>query len=385
MRHKKLHNIFIFAGEYSGDLHGSYLLKKLRSKSPDLSVDGVPGPTMRNAGVNSQVNLRMEDFSVMGITDVLKALPKLYKNFILIRDHIIKTAPDAAVLIDYPGFNLRMAKALRKKGYKGKIIQYISPSVWAHSADRIETMTSTLDMLMTIYPFEEKYFTDSTLPVTYVGNPLCEYIKHHKYKDDWQASISMPRSEHIIALFPGSRSGEISRNLPLMLEAARKYKKQHPEAVFAISCVNPNEIQKYLYELKDVYTVPREFTYELMRDCRTAIAKSGTVVLELALHRRPTVVIYKLSSLNRFYAKYILNLKLPYYCIANILAGKEVFPELIAAGVDPEQLFHQLERIDNDGTARYECMRGCSEIRDLLGDTDASSSAAEMVMRVSSC
>jgi lipid-A-disaccharide synthase len=377
--------IFIFAGEHSGDLHGSHLLKNLISHLPDYSFTGVAGPRIREQGIKHI--LRVEDFEVMGFTDVLKSFPKLYKQFYIVRDYILDQNPQAVILIDYPGFNLRLAKALRKKGYKGKIIQYISPSVWAWGNKRVKFMAEHLDLLLTIYPFEEKFFAETNLKVKYVGNPLQDYIPKHPYQLNWMHDLGLPKSIPIIALFPGSREGEIKRNLPLQLQAAFMLKKMRPDRCFAISCANQkcshhieNIIEQSSLKLnQDVFLVPKNYTYELMRDSRTAIAKSGTVTLELALHQRPTVVIYHLTPLNRFIAKRIMGLNLPHYCIVNILGGKSVFPELIEYGLTPSNLLAQLNSLDNEGNDRDRCLLECQNIANMLHVNNASMQAATSI------
>lgn len=389
MAESRIKKIFIFVGEPSGDLHGSYLVKALKASLPGFSFEGVAGPRLRAEGVTG--DLVMEDFEVMGLTDVLLSLPKLVRHFYRIRNHIVSTNPSAVILVDYPGFNLRMAKALRKKGYKGKIIQYISPTVWAWGKHRIDEMAKTLDLLLTIYPFESTCFDDtsvSRLNHRYIGNPLCEYLKEYRYDQTWLEKSGIPNAANLIAIFPGSRKGEIVRNLPLLLAAAALYKEKHPEALFALSCTQ-NSVQEYLQEhplqpilQNSLFFVPKEYTYELMRNCRTAIAKSGTVTLELALHLRPTVVIYKLTLLNRLYAKHLLKLNLPHYCIVNILGGKEVFPELIEKGLSPANLHQLLEELNADGEKRTACIHQCNEIHKALGINNASHKAAEAITQI---
>ncbi|MBA3814981.1 MAG: lipid-A-disaccharide synthase [Parachlamydiaceae bacterium] len=383
--------IFIFAGEQSGDLHGSHLIKVLKDRNPTLLIEGVCGQHMRALDVHTFLN--MEEFEVMGLTDVLLALPQLYKNFYKIKDQILKTAPDAVVLIDYPGFNLRLAKALRKHGYQGKIVQYVSPSVWAWGQHRIQSMENTLDLLMIIYPFESAYFEDTTLKTTYVGNPIQEYIRNYAYDDAWQHKLGIPSTTNLIALFPGSRASEIKRNFPILLETAQRLSKTQPSLQFAISC--PNETTKDLLSLhlaatptsfqNNVFQVPKQYTYELMRDSRTAIAKSGTVMLELALHHRPSIAIYKLTTLNRLYAKHILKLKLPYYCIVNILANHQVFPEFIEKDLTIDSLTQQLQVLHQEGLERTHCLEACVKLQHILGKHNASSIAAESILEILAC
>lgn len=377
--------IFIFAGEKSGDLHGSNLIKALKKLLPECHIAGVGGPEMRAQAL--QCILRMEDFEVMGFSDVLWSLPKLWQQFYTIRDHIIAAKPKAVILIDYPGFNLRMAKALRKKGYNGKIIQYICPSVWAWGKHRIPFMANTLDLLLTIYPFEQQCFSHTKLKVEYVGNPLLENIQKHPYDDQWTSLTGIKDKRHLLAIFPGSREGEILRNLPLQLETAELVKEYNPDSLFAISCAHEGIIP-LMHELlqnsslrlnKDVFLIPKAYTYELMKECRSALAKSGTVTLELALHQKPTVVLYKLSFLNWLIAKFALRVKLPHYCIVNILSGKPVFPELIEKGLTSNNLFNNLKQLHDDGIVRETCISDCKKVGILLKENDASDRAAKAI------
>lgn len=375
--------LFLFAGEASGDLHGSHLIKALKQQMPTLKLEGVAGPKMRAEGVDEI--LSMEEFQVMGITDVLKALPRLYKHFYRLRDHILSSQPEGIVLIDYPGFNLRLAKALRAKKYAGKIVHYVSPTVWACGRHRIEEMAKTLDLLLTIYPFEASYFQDTSLQVAYVGNPLCEYLEQYQYNKQWRESLGIPADQPLIALFPGSRLHEVQRHLPMMLEAASQYKRRFPEAIFAISGEPNAEIAFPTNLQNSVYWVPGKWTYELMRDSDLALAKSGTVTLELALHQRPTVVIYQLTWLNRLYAKYILKLNLPHYCIVNILSQQCTFPELIEKGLSTDNIFHHLASFSLHKEKRESCQTACRAVHQSLSGFTSSQSAAETILKVMAC
>lgn len=382
--------LFIFAGEPSGDLHGSRLARLLKKISPAIHIEGVAGPKMRLEEI--QGPLTMEDFEVMGFSDVMRALPRLYSHFQCILKTILSTSPHAVVLIDYPGFNLRLAKALRKKGFQGKIIQYISPSVWAWGKHRIAEMEKTLDLLLTIYPFEAAHFSKTTLQTDFIGSPIQEYISQYSYDNEWQEKLQIPNGSKLIALFPGSRKGEIARNLPFILEAAAMLKQHDPSVIFGISCFNEatndylnQHLERFPILDKALYRIPKNFTYELMRNSTCAIAKSGTITLELALHKCPTVVIYKLSLMNRLYAQHILKVNLAHYCIVNILAQKEVFPELIEKGLNKNNLFEQIKSLATEGPKRQACLQACKEIDKSLGTHDANTKAAESIMRTIQC
>lgn len=381
-------NLFIFAGEPSGDLHGSRLMSALKEEIPALSIAGVGGPLMRASGMNCY--LQMEEFQVMGFTDVLKSLPKLIKQFYFVKKQILHSNPSCVVLIDYPGFNLRLARALRRDGYKGKIVQYICPSVWAHGKSRIDLMANSLDLLLSIFPFEIKCFAKTSLRVEYVGNPLVDAIHEYVYDSEWKAKVGIPNDKEILAVFPGSRADEIRRNLPKQLAAALKCS----QGSLAIS-ISKEAMRSFFQDtikqhvpanrLDAIYLVPSQFTYELMRDSRTAIAKSGTVTLELALHHTPTIVTYELSFLNYLIAKHVLRLQLPYFCLANLLMEEEVFPECIGRKISEEIITEKLDSIDQNELTRQRIASQCKEIQNLLGGSGSSKKAAQSIASLISC
>ncbi len=349
--------LFIFAGEPSGDLHGEKLLKAL----PGVNAVGVGGPKMRAAGLNCICP--MENFQVMGFVDVILRLPQILFHFYKIRSFILKENPEVCVFIDYPGFNLRMERSLRKKGYKGKLVHYICPSVWAHGKGRIQVMEENLDLLLSILPFEKELFDPSKLKVEYVGHPLVQRIKEYPYKP-----FSLPKNT--VALFPGSRKKEIERNLPLYL----KVLKQFPELPIAISVSNP----RYLPLMpKNAILVPADYTYELMNEATFAIAKSGTVTLELGLHKTPTIVTYAISYIDTLAAKYIFRLNLKYYCLVNILLNKEVFPELMGPAFTEQALTSAIKTLNHQ-----KCIEECKTLISLLGPKDASSTAAVFILNL---
>lgn len=380
--------LFIFAGEHSGDLHGSNLLKALKENLKDCTYTGVGGPLMRAQELTCI--LPMEEFQVMGFTDVFLSLPKLWRHFFTVRNHILKNSPQAVILIDYPGFNLRLARSLRKCGYKGKIVQYISPTVWAWGKGRIQEMVQTLDLLLTIYPFEASYLADTPLNVKYTGNPLQEIIQQYHYDPHWLKICGLEQLknlDHLVAIFPGSRLAEITRNFPKQLQAMEMIYQEYPETTFALSCAHDSLLPAILQCLsksslkisKEIFIVPKRYSYELMQASRAAIAKSGTVTLELALHSCPTVVVYELSWLNRLIAQHVIRVNLPHYCIVNILGGKEIFPELIAAGFSAKNLFQQLKSLLEPGAKRTRCLQECENVKLLLKEYQASQKSAQAI------
>lgn len=379
---------FLFAGEASGDLHGSALIRSLYRQDDSAACMGVGGPRMRQE--QFECFLETEQFQVMGFFDVIKALPHLWRFFYQVRDRIVKEQPDAVILIDYPGFNLRLMKALRKHGYQGKIVQYICPSVWAHGKNRIQILEDCVDLLFCIYPFELASFIDRSIQVEYIGNPLQETIKNYEYRSNWTKIVGLPSNQHLVALFPGSRMQELRLHMPLQLLVVEELKKKYPWLIFVICCAQmglkdsiESLIQKTPLRLnRDLFIISSEFSYELMKECLFALAKSGTVTLELALHEVPTVVYYELSFLNHLIAKYLLRLNLPYYCIVNILGGKGIFPELIGKNISSQQVVKESELLYRNFDRIQQIKLECRRIKTLLEDGLGNDRAAEMIRKI---
>ena len=323
---------------------------------------------MKTAGL--RIFHPMERFQVMGFTQVITSLPRLYTDFKKIKKEILEKNPKGVILIDYPDFEYAASKSFAQKGYRGKIIHYVCPSVWAWRKKRISKLTNTLDHLLAIFPFEKSYFAETKLPVTFVGHPLVAAIGHNSEK----AAIK----SQLIAIFPGSRRHEIEHNLPLQLAAA---KKMGPDYSVAVSVARPE-----LLELIQKYTDPAitlvlsDKRYELMRTASCALATSGTIVLELGLHATPTIVTYQLTRLNYLLGRYLFRIRLPFYTLVNIICGKEVYPEFIHKKLSSETIFHAVQSmLKNAETCRQECAR----LRHLLTEQDASAHAAESFKRLS--
>jgi lipid-A-disaccharide synthase len=365
--------LFILAGESSGDLHGSNLAKALSGHS----LFGVAGPRMRDAGVECLIP--SEEFAVMGFFDVLIALKRLKKHFKTVLSAILERQPRAVILIDFGGFNLRLARALRKAGYGGKIVQYISPKVWAWGKGRIPKIAAAYDLMLVIYPFETNCYEGTSLETQFVGNPLTEALLTHPYKENWAESRGIDPSAPLLAIFPGSRKSEIELNLKRQLETARHL---DPNLQVAVSVAN-STVEPLIHKLvadDGWFLIPSGEAYDLMRASRAALATSGTVTMELALHRVPTICVYRPGWINAIIARLILRLNLPHYCMVNIAAGKEIFPELIHTQFTPKRAAKELQKMLDDGETRDRCLAGCDELRALLSDAQASQRAAEAIL-----
>lgn len=347
---------YVVAGEKSGDMHGGTLMHALKELAPQATFKGVGGKSMQAEGLKPVIPF--EDLQVMGFTDVFLALPRIIPLFYSLANSILQDQPTSVIFIDYPGFNIRLAKYLRKKGYKGKLVHYIAPSVWAWGKGRIAAMGKTLDLLLTIYPFEPTYFEKTGLKTIYVGNPLMEELPPLK-----------PNRQKTLTIFPGSRLKEIERNLPLQIEAATLFLKSNPDWDLKVSVSDPqheNIIRKYSKDASFTNEIPTE---------GICLAKSGTVTLELALRGCPTVVLYQLTKLNYFLAKYVFRISLPHYALPNILLNEPLFPEFYQTHIDPKDLADALKN-------HVQIQEKARALRTLLTQKNASYEAAKEITQL---
>jgi len=374
-------SLFLLAGEASGDLLGSSLVRALHRKAPGLNLWGVGGPKMRNETFASY--LRMEDFQLMGFRQIACGLPTVIKQFRQLRKEILRRNPQGVVLIDYPGLNLCLAKSLRRHGYEGKIIQYVSPTVWVWGKGRIQTLAKNYDLLLTVLPFEPQLYRHTNLEARYVGSPVFESVQGYKKNP---APLKSPSSKKILALFPGSRRMEIENNFALQLRAAEKLVRQSPEFAIYVSCSQPQYrflIEKIILdEQVDAVITEGRDAYPLMEACHVALAKSGTVTLELALFHKPAAVIYRVDWFNRFVAKHILRLNMTHVALANIIAGKTVQPEFVLETYTEDDLSRAVQKLAFDPKARKTCLEGYQEVEKELGTKKASEEASQAILRL---
>lgn len=360
-------DLFIIAGEPSGDAQGAKLVEELLKQRPSLKIGAVAGPKMRSHQIENF--FPMENLQVMGFIDVFLALPKILRQFFAIRNKILELRPKAVLFIDYPGFNLRLQRSLRKKGFKGKLIQFVCPSVWAWGKKRIPMMAENLDLLFTLFPFEADCFKDTKLPVKFVGHPLAASISAFKPGLGFRKKYEIGEDEKILAIFPGSRKKEIERNLPLQLMAAKKLLSLDPKIRIGVSIAHPafeSNIRTLIGNSAPVSLIPPDEGYDLMKAAWLAVATSGTVTLELALHGTPTVVNFAIRPLDCFIAQKIFRINLPFYCIVNILLSKSVLPELFGPHFTLDKLFFWMAKMGFDPSLRTACLESLAEVRKSL-------------------
>jgi len=352
-------SIFIFVGEKSGEVLGKKIIDALREKRNDLQFFGVVGPSF---GTSVEKLYSIEQFQAMGVSRILWHLPKLIAHFLKLKREILRRNPQALIFIDQPDFSMRLAKSVRKAGYSGKIIQVVAPTVWAWRPGRAKKFAETFDLMLTLFPFEVPYFTRQGLKTICIGHPLVEDIPPQVHSES-----------QLLALFPGSRPQEVERNLPLQLEAAALYCLENPRTRVAVSHSNTDYIAFIQSEIAKIEKktglalpyelVPFEERYGLMQKADMAIAKCGTVTLELGLHKVPTLVTYEVSALDRFLAEYVFRLSLPYFSIVNILGGKELFAEFIRSKPDASALFRTMMQVTQDPSRRASLEQELEQLR----------------------
>lgn len=379
----------VLAGEFSGDLLAAAVVKDLRVLRPDVPIWGMTGPALRDAVVETL--LPLETQSVMGFTAVLKALPRVLKAMRTVVSAILDRRPSVVLLVDYPGFNLRVAAKLRKRGYTGKIVQMVSPSVWAHSPGRIQTMARDLDLLLTIFPFEPRYFEGSGLRTVYIGNPVAERVR--EFQGEAPELIRQLAAQYtLVGLFPGSRAQDLEGHLPVMLEAARRLLALRPELRFILSCAH-KRLPSLLHKLcqpedglklgESLILVDHHHNLAVMKLLRGAISKSGTITLELGMSGVPTVCGYAISTLNAAIVKLVLRVRLPYYCIVNILRDREVFPEKVWRDFKHAKLVDAMIPLLDSDPRRAECLSELQALKSELAEPPhPSRMAAEELARL---
>ncbi|MGQ9662184.1 MAG: lipid-A-disaccharide synthase [Kiritimatiellia bacterium] len=369
--------IMIVAGEVSGDMHAARLVHQLRARDPSLVFFGIGGEKMREAGV--QTCYDVSTMAVAGLTEVIRKLPVFRRAFFDLLAQIRQRKPHAAILVDYPGFNIRLAERIHKLGVK--TIYYICPQVWAWNRRRIPRIAAAVDTLITIFPFEPPLFAGTGLRAEFVGHPAVDIVKEEKAIPP----VPLPwRGEPRVALLPGSRDHEIEKILPVVWQATRLVEQKFPDACFIIATPSAETEKMVRRTLNRAGGGPSRWeivtgqTRQVLRQARAALVASGTATLEASLLLCPIVVVYRLSTLSYLLGKLLV--KVPHIALVNIVAGKEVCPELIQNAASPTALCHHLEVLLRDGPERERMLQELRSVNAALGEGGAEQRAAEIVL-----
>lgn len=361
---------YIIAGEASGDLHGSNLLKEISKLDENASFRGWGGELMEAVGVNIVKHYR--DLAFMGFAEVISNLRIIFKNIAFCKEDIKAFQPDVLILVDYPGFNLRIAAWARKQGLQ--IVYYISPQIWAWKESRVHGIKKNVDKMLVILPFEQAFYNKYGMEATYVGHPLVEVIAEFKRT---QKEIVSNNTEKIIALLPGSRKQEILKKLPVMLEVTKLY----PEYKFVVAMA-PGLPESFYVELLAPYNnvaAVANKTYALLATATAAVVTSGTATLETALFGVPEVICYKGSAISYQIARRLIKIK--YICLVNLIMDKEVVKELIQDDFTVANLKTELDKILFDAQKQQQLKEDYHQLAELLSKGgNASAKAAASII-----
>ena len=358
---------YIIAGEASGDLHGSNLIRSLRLQDEDAQVRAWGGDKMQDAGAMLVKHYR--DLAFMGFVEVIKHLGTILRNMDFCKKDITAWKPDVLVLIDYPGFNLRIAKWAHEQQIP--VVYYISPQVWAWKEGRVKDIKQYVDKMLVILPFEKDFYAKWQYEVEYIGHPLLQVVSEER-KDP---PVPLYTDKPIVALLPGSRAQEIRMKLPVMLKMVARF----PDYQFVIAGApsQPDSLYQEMTATAPVMLL-RNDTYNLLKQARVALVTSGTATLETALFGVPQVVCYRGNPLSFWLARKLV--KVPYVSLVNLIMGREVVKELLQKGLNEQSLALELKALLEDESYREQMHKAYQELWKGLGNGNASEKAAEAVL-----
>ena len=379
MEVKVMFTVMVSAGEASGDLHGATVAKALKAAKPGTRVLGMGGDQMRAAGV--EVVYDIAGLGVFGLVEILKKLPKLRLLRRFLSDLMDFNRPDVLVVIDYGGFNIPLAKIAKAKGIP--VVYYIPPKVWVWGRGRAQKIAATVERVATIFPFETDIYREAGAKVTFVGHPLIDIVKPSLSKEQAYRLFGADPTQPVVLLLPGSRAQEIDNLLPPMLAAAEIISEKVPCCQFYLpvaSTISREIVQNIISN----YKVPVQLTsgnaYDLMQIGSVAIAASGTVTLETSLLKVPTVIIYKVAALTWLVGRRLV--KIPYFGLPNIIAGRQVVPELLQDAASPCNIAAEAVAILTDETLRRRIESDLEEVRRKLGASGAVDRVASLILEI---
>lgn len=367
--------LFISAGEPSGDLHGAELIAALRKKYPGLEAFGQGGPKMAQVGFDAVS--RIEALSIMGFGEVVSKFPKILKALNALVSEARKRRPVAAVLIDFPDFNLRIARKMKKMGIP--VIYYITPQIWAWRKGRVRLIRKLIDRVLVIFPFEVDFFRKHDIEATYVGHPFTHTVKKCADEKAFFREVGLDPKKRTLAVLPGSRGQEQRRHLPIIASAIRRLRGDLQYVVPLPHEDHIPLIRSFLDPLGIAWAPAVNRTCDALSVSCAAIVTSGTATVETALLEIPMVVIYRVNRLTAHIGRLLIDA--PYIAMVNVIAGRGVVRELIQWDLSPEALAEEVQKLIEDEKYRAKIIRGLREMRTLLGTENAAENAAAEIAR----
>jgi lipid-A-disaccharide synthase len=369
--------VAILAGEASGDQHGAKLVSAMRQKDPEIFFCGMGGDALRRAGV--RIVMEAAELTVVGITEVFAKIPSILKGMATIKNLLKTLKPDLLILIDFPDFNLHIAGHAKKLNIP--VLYYISPQIWAWRQGRVKRIGKLVDHMAVILPFEQRFYQEHHVPVTYVGHPLMDANLP-------AATTAMnigPKGEVIIGLVPGSRENEIIRHLPVMLDAVEILQKRFKQATCIVSHAPSVELQRIQsavdgHRLRSEIEVASDGVEKIFERCDVIVAASGTVTLEAAIHGMPMVIIYKVSPISFWLGRALV--RVPNIGLVNLVAGERLVPELVQHEASAENIASELEHMLSDVSHLNHLKQQLLALRNMLGGGGASDRVADIALEM---
>jgi len=369
--------ILLVAGEVSGDLHGSHLVEAIRSVDPEIQFFGVGGEGLKRVGM--ELLFPSQSLSVVGITEVFFKLRAILKALQGLKKSIERERPDLVILIDFPDFNLRLAKIAHRRGIP--ILYYISPQVWAWRPKRIKLIARLVKKMIVLFPFEVPLYEAVGVDVEWVGHPLLDIVKPTLSKEKAFQQFGLDPNRRTVGLLPGSRIHEIERLLPPLLASAHLLQEEIPDLQFVIPLapgLPKTLLSPWMKNISVPVKVVEGFTYDVMNLSELLIAASGTVTLEGAILGKPMIIIYKVSLLSSWVARALV--RLDHIGLVNLVAEKEIAPELLQRDVNPQRISDEALRILRDPILSRKMAESMKEVRQKLGEPGAAQRAARTVL-----
>ena len=372
-------NVLIVAGEASGDLHGASLIRELKKLDSSLKIFGIGGDKMKAEGM--ELIYHIDKMAFLGFVEVIKHLPFIKKVQRDLIDEVKKRNVTQLVLIDYPGFNLSIAKKLKQlePELKLELIYYITPQVWAWGKGRVNKIRELFKKVLVVFPFEEKFFKEKNVSAEFVGHPLIQEINGYDFKSRnlLDKKFDLYPTKEILLILPGSRKQEVKSIFPEAIKAAEKIADELDMQIIVACSSNLDE--KIFHELTNEknFKVIKDHTYDLMKHSKFGIVKSGTSTLEAGLLELPMIIVYKTSALTYAIGKSLVKIK--NFGMANIVLGEQVVPELIQNDANADKIYDEAKNILSDDDLYEDIKRKLSRIKKVLGDKDAPKNAAKII------
>jgi lipid-A-disaccharide synthase len=374
-------SILIIAGENSGEKHGANLVRQFKKIQPSWTFFGIGGKSMAAEGV--RIISSVDQLALVGLFEIVTHIPRLLKLFHLIKKEAIKNRPEAAVLIDSPDFNLRIAKRLKKLSIP--ILYYISPTVWAWRRKRLKVIKKTVDKMLLIFPFEEKIYKQHNIPAIYVGHPLKERMEISLSKQEFIQKYNVDLQKKLILILPGSRKSEVKNHMSTLIQAIKKIQKEYQAQFFLLLAENLEEqdVASFIPSHAENLKMIRQDSYEALAYCDIALSSCGTANLEAALLGAPVVSFYRILPLT--YSLGVRFIKIKNYSIVNILAEERVIPELIQNDFTAENILKETKKILESEKIRSKMKEHYRRISHILGEKIASENAARELEKMIEC